>query len=262
MTFGSSFGRVFSPTFQPKSQAAGAVSGFVPTDITGCAVWIDFSDANTLFTDAGSTKVANDDDAIYQANDKSGNNVNAVMSDSLYRPKYKPNIQNSLSAGLSSGSNLLLHNYPLGAATDFTVFAAAKYTSLRDYDGLFGGNWSAYNFHTSSNGTCYAGTNSSNRIVTASGYVEANANIVIALIKSGTSSGNLSLYNNGGAAVVNTGKTAPNPSSASVAIMNYANATSNSLVGYLYEYIVYNTALSDTDRGTVTTYLNTKWSLY
>lgn len=262
MTFGSSFGRVFSPTFQPKSQAAASSTSWAPTDITGCAVWIDFSDANTLFTDAGSTKVANNDDLIYQANDKSGNGKNAVMADSSRRPSYKTNAQNGLSAGYSGTNKLLVHDYPLGAATDFTVFAAAKYTSLGNYYGLFGGNWSAYNFHASSNGTCYAGTDTNARIVTSSGFVTVNTSMIITLKKSGTSSGNLSLYNSGGTAVVNTGKTAPSPSSAAVAIMNYMNGGSNNLIGYLYEYIVYDNALSDANRQSVETYLNNKWALY
>jgi len=262
MTFGSTFGRTFSPTFQPKSRAVENAQSWKPTDITGCAVWIDFSDANTLFTDAGSTKVANNDDLIYQANDKSGNGKNAVMANSSYRPSYKTNAQNGLSAGYSGTNKLLVHDYPLGIATDFTVFAAAKYTTLGNYYGLFGGNWSAYTFHASSNGTCYAGTNENDRIATSSGFVTVNTSMIITLKKSGTSSGNLSLYNSGGTAVVNTGKTAPSPSSAAVAIMSYMNAPANNLIGYLYEYIVYDNALSDTDRGNVETYLNNKWSIY
>lgn len=70
---------------------------FSPTDITGLKLWIDFSDADTLFTDAGSTPVSSDGDAIYQANDKSGNGFHAVMATEADRPAYKTNVQNGKS---------------------------------------------------------------------------------------------------------------------------------------------------------------------
>ena len=61
MTFASTFGRTFSPTFQPKSQAVSAPAPtFVPTDVSDIILWYDFGDPNTLFTDAGSTKVSSD----------------------------------------------------------------------------------------------------------------------------------------------------------------------------------------------------------
>jgi hypothetical protein len=50
LAFNSTFGRAFSPTFQPKSQAD---TSFSPLDIAGCQLWIDFSDATKLFKDAG-----------------------------------------------------------------------------------------------------------------------------------------------------------------------------------------------------------------
>jgi hypothetical protein len=265
MTFGSTFGRVFSPTFQPKSQAAAAASTFVPTDISGCVLWYDFSDADTMFTDAGTTKVANDGDLIYQINDKSTSGINATQATANKRPAYKTGIQNSLSAGYSATSETyyMSHAYPLGTATDFTIFAAAVWVdNSGTYPGLFGGAWNNIALHTQSDGTVYAGTDVTYRVVTSSGFVGFNTDILISLKKSGTSAGNLSLYKNAGTPVVNTGKTASNPSSATMALFNFKIATQFAMKGYFYEYIIYNTALSDTDRGTVETYLNNKWAIY
>jgi len=263
MAFGSSFGRLFSPTFQPKSQAVASSGVWLPTDITGCKVWFDFSDADTLFTDAGTTKVANDGDAIYQANDKSGNGFNATQSTADNRPKYKTNIQNSKSAGYGDTNDFMTHSYVLGTATDFTVFAAFSYVTVANYLGITGANWSAYNIHTSDDGTIYAGTDTPNRIVTSSGFVANGTDYIFAFKKSGTSAGNLSLYKNGDSPIVNTGKTAVNPVSATTEIFHYRGDT-NYLKGqiYIYEIIVYDTALSDTDRGKVETYLNNKWAIY
>ena len=130
MTFGSTFGRTFSPTFQPKSQAAAVASAFVPTDIAGLAQWLYFSDANTLYTDAGTTKVSSDGDAIYQANDKSGNNKHATQTTAGYRPLYKTGIQNSKSIARFDGSDdYLLPNTNEIEGSAWTLFISFKSTS-------------------------------------------------------------------------------------------------------------------------------------
>ena len=85
--------------------AAAAVPAWIPTDIAGLALWIDFSDATKLFTDAGTTPVSSDGDAIYQANDKSGNNRHITQSTSGARPAYKTNVQNGLSIARFDGSS-------------------------------------------------------------------------------------------------------------------------------------------------------------
>ena len=94
MTFGSTFGRVFSPTFKPKSPAA--ASAAIPTDITGCVLWFDFSDADYLFTDAGTTKVSNDGDLVYRAYDKSENGKYIENTTEANRPRFTLNYMNGL----------------------------------------------------------------------------------------------------------------------------------------------------------------------
>lgn len=96
-----------NPGLQVISPRGGAA--WTPASISGCYLWLDFSDSNTLFTDAGSTNVSSDGDAIYQANDKSGSGNHAIQSTAANRPLYKTNIQNSLSASLFDGSNDYLH---------------------------------------------------------------------------------------------------------------------------------------------------------
>lgn len=269
MTFGSTFGRTFSPTFQPKSQAA-VSGGFAPTDITGLALWLDFSDADTLFTDAGSTKVSSDGQAIYQANDKSGAGNHAVQSSESYRPLYKVNIQNSLSATLFDNSNdYLAFPYPLGTATDFTVFLISRFTSVSNYDAITGRNqndntwWGAWAIHLSTGGKFYAGTDVKYRIeAPASPVVANNTFYSIRLKKSGTSAGNISLAVNNGTPAVNT-KTAANPLSDEMSVGRRGESSGlTPYDGYLGEYIVYNAALSAEDITLVETYLNNKWAIY
>ena len=53
-------------------------STFLPIDVSSCAGWYDFSDLTTMYTDAGSTNVSSDSDAIYRIDNKSYtyNNLN------------------------------------------------------------------------------------------------------------------------------------------------------------------------------------------
>lgn len=84
----------------------GAAS-FVPTDVAGLAGWYDFSDATTLYTDAGTTLVSADGDLIHQANDKSGNGRHVIQATSGVRPAYKTAIQNGKSVSRYDGARRL-----------------------------------------------------------------------------------------------------------------------------------------------------------
>ena len=96
---------------------------FLPTVISDCIDWIDFSDLTQLYTDAGSTQVASDGDAIYRAADQSGLGNYIEQTTSSYRPIYKTGIKNSLSIGRFDGSNdrmnMQLSNI---AASDYSFF--------------------------------------------------------------------------------------------------------------------------------------------
>ena len=69
------------------------------TDHT-CLAWYDFTDETTMYTDAGSTNVSSDSDAIYRITNKSsasgGDRYTTYLQQpngSAYRPKYKVNGQ-------------------------------------------------------------------------------------------------------------------------------------------------------------------------
>lgn len=248
-------------------------TAFSPTDIAGCQLWLDISDATTLFTDAGTTPVSSDGDAIYQVNDKSGNSNNATQATSGNRPLYKVNIQNSLSAALFDNTNdYLVFPYPLGTATDLTVFLISRFSSISNYDAITGRNnngnlgtyWGAWAVHLSAGGKFYAGTDVKYRIAAPASPVVANGNFYsIRLKKSGTSAGNLSLSVNNGTPAVNTGNTAANPASSEMSVGFRGELAGHTPYdGYLGEYIVYDSALSTGDITSVETYLNSKWSVY
>lgn len=267
MTFASSFGRVFSPTFQPKSVAGAVASAFVPTDITGLAQWLDFSDANTLYTDAGTTKVSSDGDAIYQANDKSGNNKHATQTTAGYRPLYKTGIQNSKSIARFDGSDdYLLPNTNEIEGSAWTLFIAFKGSNSA---GLYIAGRYDVTFTYSKYGCGCAIYNNKYGIASIAGtglqYLVANttfANWNIASFKAKASENEI--FVNG--ASIGTDTSTPTPYVGYVpAIGRYIGAGDqfgHSLNGDIGEIVLYNSGLSTTDIGKVNLYLNSKWAIY
>jgi len=262
MTFGSVFGRVLSPTFQPKSQAAAAASTFVPTDISGCALWLDFSDADTMFTDAGSTKVANDGDLIYQINDKSGNGYNASQSSAGYRPAYKINIKNGLSTGKFNDDKLTMSD-TLRASLDKTV----TYFGVQRYDGAAQDGFGT-RYYTADEFLYYQYSNTQYRFNWGKNIaVEPSStctlqDFYIKGFKWNSPAQRVDLYNNGVTSVVNDAP-ALNASLAGNATKPLTLGVINSGgIQYFAELVVYTAALSDNDMTRVVTYLNNKWAIY
>lgn len=258
MTFGSTFGRTFSPTFQPKSQAK--AGGWLPTDLSGLVGWYDFSDANTLFTDAGSTKVSSDGDAIYQCNDKSGNNYHLTQSIAPDRPTYTTNQQNGLSTALVCGTNYkrLLAPNALRDLLTTTVTIISVFKGGGDIIGTkyYAANEFRYYRFT---GYRFRFNWATNVPLDTTGADIANYAVKCAVWNSAASA--LNLYTN----------SAADGSSAVTANYSLAGNSSNSLkigsvdsavTSYLGEIIIYTAALSSGDLASLHTYLNNKWAIY
>lgn len=268
MTFGSTFGRTFSPTFQPKSQAA-ASNAWSPTNITGCLLWYDFADANTLFTDAGSTKVSADGDAIYQANDKSGNNFHAVQSASAKRPLYKTNIQNSLSTSLFDGAatngDSLFYDLGGNAPSAFTFMAVVKYVGVSGSRTIFhmgktAGTRQIFISRMSSTTANRFGLYNADYDTSLSNVTSAFYTITHSIDGSYA----MNTYQNG--AKKGAGKSAGGAFAGDryggIGLFRYGANEVENANAYIGEILVYNSGLSDTDRQSVETYLNNKWAIY
>lgn len=78
--------------------------------------WWDFSDASTLYTDAGTTLVSADAQAIYQANDKSGNGLHLTQATEANRPSYQTAEINGLSVARLAGGDHMLRASVAGTA--------------------------------------------------------------------------------------------------------------------------------------------------
>lgn len=228
-----------------KRAAAGA---FSPTDITGCLCWLDFSDADTLFTDAGTTKVSADAQLIYRANDKSGNGNNAIQKTEARRYVYKTGIQNGLSIA-RNGTSFLLTGLT-STSGSYTFFYAINRT---------GGNW----LFDAATGRLVLATNNSTKYSWNDGAwhdIAATTTGWQLLTYHFTSGGNGVIYKNG-SSLGSAAYTATNIGGNVGLFADYGGG-SNIMTGDAGEFLLYNSALSSADRQSVETYLNNKWAIY
>lgn len=101
-----------------------------PLDVPNLRVWIDFSDASTLFTDDGATPVRLDQDAIYRVNDKSGNGSHLSQGTLASRPAYRTNVLNGRSvARFDSADYVTRATLTTGVQSQpLTIFAVGSTT--------------------------------------------------------------------------------------------------------------------------------------
>ena len=110
------------------ASAARRRGGFVPTDVAGCAVWLDFADSSTLFdaTSGGSTPAA--DGNIRRIEDKSGNSRHFTESGASYAPVRKLAQINSLDVGYFTSDNMR-HAVSLSTSGGGALFMVVQRTS-------------------------------------------------------------------------------------------------------------------------------------
>jgi len=119
--------------------ASAARAATIPTSISGLDVWLDGSDASTLFTDAaGTTQVSTNGSSVALWKDKSGNSNNArAWADlpSANSPTYTASAfggKSALTFNGSQGLNNLTYAWPTGVDV-FAVVSANKWSSDNGY---------------------------------------------------------------------------------------------------------------------------------
>jgi len=234
-----------------------------PTSITGLQLWLDAADPSVLFdaTTGGSLVAANG--AVARWEDKSGNSRHLTQSTSGSRPLRKTNQQNGLDAIELDGSDDFFASTMSLAASNWTFFFAVKPTSasgvgggryffdsetgrliiaqidgngLGPYDNVafFSGAWNEISAPTTTSQVLafVLDSNGTNGRVFRSGTQIGSAAAYSQRAIGGTTSF-FSAYGGGGALAD----------------------------GLVFEVMLYNSALSDTDRSAVESYLMTKWGI-
>lgn len=252
-----------------------------PTHITGLQLWLDASDASTLYdaTSGGSLVAA--DGSVARWEDKSGNARHATQGTSGSRPLRKASVQGGkdvlrfdgtndwFSVPSSEGTFKFLHS------ADSTVFVvmersatadscvldtAAGDTVTRGFSAYYEGSGGTFTSRTA-NGSALATSN------TATSLVQAGWNIVTIRTRptQGTASARSSMRRNGGSAVENNTLTATASTSNASYPLNIGRfegvASGYAHGGDIAEIIIYDSALSDTDRESVENYLLAKWGI-
>jgi len=250
----------------------GVVKAFSPPDISGLQLWLD---ATTGLFDAtsGGSAVTTDGSAVARWEDQSGNARHFTQGTSNNRPVLKTSIQNSKNVVRFDGSNdNMTGSNDLQFAPPVSMFCVVSKRGGTAYQTIYGngilaggvigyGIWisdtsdnsgafsSQYRNAGSANTNYYMATlPSTNTFFIGSCLIDSSTNKIFF---NGSSEDSISH------AITGT----PNQT---VAIgMRYDGGAVNwALNGDLAELLVYNSALSTTNRESVRDYLNTKWAVY
>lgn len=134
-----------------RSRSRGGVvsAAFTPASLSGLELWLDASDANTLWEDTGATIPATT--VVGRWDDKSGNGNNALSFGAPYNPTTNSRTMNSKNSLLFSGSHLLtlpssLYAFP--NLSEYSVFIVFQKDSTAARCPLWGdsasGDWGFY----------------------------------------------------------------------------------------------------------------------
>ena len=244
---------------------------FAPTDISGLSLWFDADDSRTLFSNtSGTTRATTDATTLALWSDKSGNGRNAYQATGANQPLLKTTVQNNRNVVRFDGSNDSLATAAAQVAntTDgsFTAFAVAQKTTtsgslcVLNQDNDTATRCSQFlNFGSNSNVETIGFVGGvAKSAYTLSGTISASN---FYLIESVGNTSTISAYSNGvvGSGAVTGGNLAV--PSQTVSLGSYQGAGTQYLNGDIAEVLLYNSALSSTNRIKVEQYLQNKWGV-
>ena len=244
-----------------------AGNGWLPTDIAGLKLWIDFSDITTLYTDsAKTTPVTSDDDVIGAAEDKSGEGNDATQATTANKPLYKTGIQNGLSAGLGDDTDDFLGFPDLGI--DGTQTLTVLYVARIDYTGNVANPWSLGNDNTNYQ-TIRQRLDTGAKLRTeiqGEGYTSLTLGaddtwLLYTMILNGTTLANVTTYVNASSENC-SGTQTINITENNLNTLFARERGERSMLGYIGELLIYNAVVSGGDLTNLQSWANTKWAVY
>lgn len=241
----------------PMFGASGAAN--IPASIANLWAWWDIATLSTLYQDsAGSTPVTGDGDPIGYIADRSGNGRYVRQTGATgTRPTYTTGVQNGLAAATFDGGDYL-DTVATVDSTPLTIIGVLKRSAVGSLRGV------VTTYHLTNTGARVYTEVANTIVANAGGPTKATtatfgANVAVVFGARFQGSG-LAVFTNG---------TIENASGSLSTINNIfamariaVNSTSVLLIGSLCEIIVYSRALTDTEITNLSTYLNTKWSVY
>jgi hypothetical protein len=233
-----------------------------PLSLSGLQLWLDASDATTLFdaTSGGSLVAA--DGGVARWEDKSGNTRHATQATSANRPLRKTSVQGSKDVLRFDGSNDFFSLSAVTTTSSYTSFFVFRRTSAGIHSVSLGpatanGNYAAWWF---SDNFVYESSNSVNDFTT---HGSANTSTgAFALVTTRTGTNSIATRRNGSTlATVTSGAGVTNPASGSWTAVGRASNSPITHNGDMCEVILYDSALSDANRALVENYLLAKWGI-
>jgi len=223
---------------------------FSPSDIAGLQIWVKADQITGLA----------DGDSVSTWSDQSGN-AHDLTNAGAVRPIYKTAIQNGLPIVRFNGTSQYLTNSSFGFSTSaFTAFFASSITAtnfpafLAENNGATGGFVALGGDSGGKMAISKTGIATSSSNLTATGFSDyeyksagiSAGDITVTVYKDGTQgAADLTLTSLSSNTVITVGAS--------------KTGVTDFLPGDMGEFILYNSQLSDTDRGKVESYLKTKW---
>ena len=233
--------------------------------VTGAALWLDASQQNTLFTDAGITPVASSGQSVYQWNDLSGNNRHAIQTASGNRPTWLSPASglNGLGAVSFNGSNqwLDIASFP-SLSTGYTMLIVFKASSLaRTIFSTVGAGTSNSPAVAHCNGSGSAGVSQWGSAVVAAA---TGGNYVSMLIKyNGSHTTGSFLVRTSQSTSDSTGtmtQLTGTPAAGTSAVGRATNATQY-YDNPIFEVVIYPRQLTTTEDSVLKSYVTSKWAV-
>jgi hypothetical protein len=240
------------PTTHPYS----SVIPILPTQIPGLQLWLDAADASTI---VGSP--------VTQWNDKSGNGRNATATGSTITVS----TLNGVPAINYDGSSYLTAPVTAGVADPFTVFVVFNaaypisgpiYTTSTQSNGtgLYVALARTSDGDTARNDFLGRGDPTNNYLVQGSSTFLGNRTYVVSVVSTSVNGGSITLFRDGTSYISTTTLGAFQWTTFLIGKRNITGNT-DQMAGKFGEFIIFNTALSTTQRQQMEQYLGQKWGI-
>ena len=250
---------------------------FIPTSLSGCALWLDAADANTLYDATSGGSLVAPDGQVARWEDKSGNARHFNQNTSGFRPLRKTDVQNGLDTVRFGGDDRLQNTDIIATGNPaITIFTVVQWS-----DGPFDGNGAARIVHIGKgageqNLESLAVAVDDNRLSSwrfNGGFVQYGASSAGMHVGTWQRSASETIANSSlridgeSLSSVNSGNGSASPNLPSSEVVNFVGAGAfhtgnigNFVIGDIAEILIYNRALNSTERRQVEEYLQEKWA--